>query len=296
VHQACTAVAGGSPVGTRTEAGRVRMAYRQDRPGKYITVVIGRLAEVAARPYGPVPMRVFAVGRMRSEAAEFLEKTAEIIRFYEEEFGTYPYPLLTVVAIEGRTPGGHSPPGMVIVAQRPILLRHGLRDDPANFSDVPWFFLAHELAHQWWGQGVSGENYHERWLSEGFAQYAAALWTRSSLGEDAFLDVMERMGRWARRMTDKGPIHLGFRLGRLKGDAQIYRALVYDKAACVLHMLRAIVGERAFRIGLKDYQQLHRYAKAGTDDLRQALEKASGKDLRTYFDAWVLGTTLPRLE
>jgi len=233
---------------------------------------------------------------MRSEAPALLDKAAEILRFYEEEFGPYPYADMTVVAIEGRTPGGHSPPGMVILAERPILLRHGLRDDPANFSDVPWFFLAHELAHQWWGQGVSGENYHERWLSEAFAQYAAALWVRESLGEGEFRDVMDRMARWALRMTDKGPIHLGHRLGHLKGDAQIYRAIVYDKGACVLHMLRAIVGEAAFRQGLKAYQAAHRFQKAGTDDLRTALESASGKDLRPYFAAWVDGTTLPRLQ
>jgi len=185
---------------------------------------------------------------------------------------------------------------MVILAQRPLLLRHALQDDPANFTDIPGFFLAHELAHQWWGQGVSGQNYHERWLSEGVAQYAAALWTRHSEGEDTFREVLERMGRWALRMTNKGPIHLGYRLGHLKNDPQIFRAVVYDKGAYVLHMLRSIVGEEAFRQGLTSFQASHRFAKAGTDDLRQSLEKAaSGKDLRPYFDTWVLGTVLPRM-
>jgi hypothetical protein len=295
VPQGYNAVAGGTRLSARTEGGRTRVAYRQDRPGKYITVVVGRLAEVAGRGQGPVPLQCFSVGRTRGEAAAYAEKAAEILRFYEQEFGPYPYASLTVVIIEGQTPGGHSPPGMVILAQRPLLLRHALQDDPANFTDIPGFFLAHELAHQWWGQGVSGQNYHERWLSEGLAQYAAALWTRHSEGEDTFREVLERMGRWALRMTNKGPIYLGYRLGHLKNDPQIFRAVVYDKGAYVLHMLRSIVGEEAFRQGLTAFQASHRFAKAGTDDLRQSLEKASGKDLRPYFDTWVLGTVLPRL-
>ena len=295
VPQGYNAVAGGTRLSARTEGGRTRVTYRQDRPGKYITVVVGRLSEVAARAPGPVPLQCFSVGRTRGEAAAYVEKAAEMLRFFEQEFGPYPYASLTVVIVEGQTPGGHSPPGMVILAQRPLLMRHGLQDDPANFSDVPGFFLAHELAHQWWGHGVSGQNYHERWLSEGVAQYAAALWTRHSEGEDTFRDVLDRMARWALRMTSKGPIYLGYRLGHLKNDPQIFRAIVYDKGAYVLHMLRGIVGDDAFRRGLTSFQATHRFGKAGTDDLRQSLEKASGQDLRACFDAWVLGTVLPRL-
>jgi peptidase M1-like protein len=296
VPQGYNAVAGGTRLAMRTEGGRTQVSYRQDRPGKYITVAIGRLAEIAVRAQASVPLKCYTVGRTRSDAAAYAEKAAEILRFYEEEFGAYPYGSLTVVVVEGHTPGGHSPPGMVIMAQRPILLRHALRDDPANFTDVPFFFLAHELAHQWWGQGIAGENYHERWLSEGVAQYAAVLWTRHSQGEETFRDVMERMGRWALRMTDKGPIYLGHRLGHLKDDPQIFRAVVYDKGAYVLHMIRSIVGERAFREALKSFQTAYRFRKAGTDDLRQALETASGRDLRTYFETWIRGTTLPRLQ
>lgn len=295
VPQGYNAVAGGARLSARTEGGRTYVAYHQDRPGKYITVVVGRLSEVATRAQAPVPIQCFSVGRTRGEAAAYVDKAAEMLRFYEQEFGPYPYGSLTVVIVEGQTPGGHSPPGMVILAQRPLLMRHGLQDDPANFTDVPGFFLAHELAHQWWGHGVSGQNYHERWLSEGAAQYAAALWTRHSEGEDTFRDVLERMGRWALRMTSKGPIYLGYRLGHLKNDPQIFRAVVYDKGAYVLHMLRGIVGEDAFRHGLTSFQADHRFGKAGTDDLRVSMEKASGKDLRPYFETWIRGTTLPRL-
>jgi aminopeptidase N len=244
---------------------------------------------------GAVAFRAYGLGRTQDEAARLLARAGEILRFFETEFGPFPYSSLTLLAIEGLTPGGHSPPGMVVMAERPVFIRRPLRDDPAGFDDVPDFFLAHELAHQWWGQGVAGQNYRERWLSEAFAQYAAALWVRQRHGERVFRDMMARMGRWALRMEERGPIHLGHRLGHIRGDAQVYRAIVYDKGAYVLHMLRALVGEETFRRALTDFQAAHRFGKAGTDDLRNALENASGKDLGPYFETWVYRTELPRI-
>jgi peptidase M1-like protein len=290
-----TVVAGGERTLARVEGGRVLLEYRQEQPGKYISVVVGRLAEVGRRDDGPVARHAWAVGRARGDAAEVMDRAGEILRFYADEFGPCPYPLLNLAIVEGRAPGGHSPPGMTLLVLRPLLLRHHLRDDPANFSDVPGFFLAHELAHQWWGHGVSGQNYHERWISEAFAQYAAALWVRHSQGERVFRDMMGRMARWALRMEDLGPIHLGHRLGHLKGDPQIYRAIVYDKGAYVLHMLRSVVGPEAFRTALTAFQATHRFGKAGSADLRRALEQASGRDLRPYFERWVHHTELPRI-
>jgi aminopeptidase N len=184
---------------------------------------------------------------------------------------------------------------MVLLQRRPPLLRRSLRDDPASFPDEPDFFLAHELAHQWWGQAVAGANYRERWLSEGFAQYAAALWVRESRGEVAFRKVLERFSRWALRYEDEGPIHLGYRVGHIEGDAQAFRSVIYDKAAYVLHMLDGVVGDLAFSRGLRAYQDAHRYAKAGADDLREALEAASGRDLRAYFAEWIFGTAIARM-
>jgi aminopeptidase N len=71
--------------------------------------------------------------------------------------------------------------------------------------------------------------------------------------------------------------------------------VVYDKGAYVLHMLRGLAGDDAFRDGLRTLQQTHRFRKAGTAELRSALEAASGRDLGPYFQEWVFGTTLPRL-
>ncbi|HXB56534.1 MAG TPA: M1 family aminopeptidase [Vicinamibacteria bacterium] len=290
-------VTGGERVSARVEGARTRLEYRQEQPGKYITAAVGRFDDVGMRQDGDLVVRGFGLPRTRGIARELLPLAQDILRFFAEEFGPCPYSFLNLAVLEGQTPGGHSPPGMVLMQDRPsFLLKHGLRDDPANFSDVPGFFLAHELAHQWWGQGVAGQNYRERWLSEGAAQYAAALWVRRSRGEEAFRALLARIGRWALHHSAQGPINLGHRLGHLQGDPQIYRAVVYDKGAYVLHMLRAIVGDEVFSRAMRQFQAQHRYAKAGTDDLREALETASGKNLEPYFREWVYGTALPVLQ
>jgi hypothetical protein len=289
-----TGVTGGIRVTARVEGVRKIMEFRQDQPGKYITLAVGRFIEVGVADK-PVAMRAYGVGRTQAQATRLLARAGDIIQFFETEFGPFPYSSLTLLAIEGQTPGGHSPPGMVIMAERPLFIRRALRDDPAGFDDVPGFFLAHELAHQWWGHGVAGENYRERWLSEGTAQYAAALWVRHDQRDETFRDVLRRMASWALRETDEGPLSLGYRLGHVKGDPQIYRAVVYDKGAYILHMLRQVIGDEPFRRALASFQAGHRFAKAGTAHLEEALERASGRDLSAYFREWVYGTRLPRL-
>ena len=107
--------------------------------------------------------------------------------------------------------------------------------------------------------------------------------------------MMDRMARWATRYDSSGPIHLGQRLGHLEQDGRVFRAVVYDKGAWVLHMLRGIVGDEAFFAGARAFLERFRYAKAGTEDLRVALEEASGRDLRPYFERWIYGTGLPVL-
>ncbi len=291
-----SALTGGVRLQGRRENGRHLQEYRQDLPAKYITVVVGRFQEVGHRIDGGRTLEAFALTRTRSEAVRTLEQAGDILHFFEQEFGPYPYETLRLAVVEGITPGGHSPPGLVILSRRPPLARGELRDDPATFWDMPGFFFAHELAHQWWGHAVTGQNYRERWISEGFAQYAAALWTRQSRGDEAFDNVLRRLARWALRENAEGPIHLGHRLGHVVGDPQIYRAIVYNKGAYVLHMLRGIVGDEAFRAAAQRLQERHRFGKVGTLQVQQALEEVSGRPLGPYFREWVYGTQLPHIE
>jgi aminopeptidase N len=290
---AWTAVTGGTRTEARVAGERKLIEYVQERPGRYVKAVVGRLHEMGTLSEGGLELQAFAVPRLRDEAGKAMRQTAEMLRFYAGEFGPAPYPRLSLVLTEGYTPGGHSPPGMVLLVRRPALLRSLLRDDPAAFPEAPDFHLAHELAHQWWGHGVAPQNYRERWISEGFAQFAGTLWVRHARGEEAFQATLRQLSRWALKHTALGPIHLGYRLGQR--DPQVFRSIVYNKGAYVLHMLRALLGPQAFREALVGLQAERRFQKIGSEHLRAALEKASGRDLQPYFAEWVSGTRLPTL-
>jgi hypothetical protein len=290
------AVTGGELVSARTSEGRTQATYELQQPGKYFSAAVGRLEDLGRRQRGTQLVHGFAHARTGGRTTEKMSTAEEVLAFFAERFGPCPYTIVNLVFAEAALPGGHSPPGLVVLMRRPpLIMGEPLPDDPASFADMPDFYLAHEIAHQWWGQGVAPASYREQWLSEAWSQYAAALWVRHRKGEDAFVEMLERMASWARRHDDEGPIHLGQRLGHLKRDRRIRRALVYNKGAWVLHMVRGLVGDEAFFEGARAFLESHRYGRATTEDLRAALEEASGQDLTPYFERWIYRTGLPTL-
>ena len=221
--------------------------------------------------------------------------TTDIYRYYLSLIGDAPYARLTLAAVDAPLPGGHSPPTIVLLHNPLTSAQVTWRDDPAHFDHFPEFFLAHELAHQWWGHGVGWKNYREQWLSEGFAQYFAALYAGHRHGPEAFELMLRQFRRWTLDTSDQGPISLGYRLGQIKGDRRVFRALVYNKSAGVLHMLRRLVGDDVFFAGLRRLYFAKRLEKAGTEDVQAAFEAEANRPLGRFFEQWIRGSRLPRI-
>jgi hypothetical protein len=230
---------------------------------------------------------------------EYQSRVQDILEFYGSIMGDVPYPTFTLALSDSILPGGHSPAYFSVLNQQ-LPLQPGVQwswgDDPVAFSETEHFFLAHELAHQWWGQAVGWKNYHEQWLSEALAQYFAALYVQKDGGDAAFQNVLKQMRQWSTRHSDDGPVYLGYRLGHIKGDARAYRALVYNKGALVLHMLRGLIGDEDFFNGLRHYYSEMRFQRAGTDDLIRGFEIEAGRSLEGFFDQWIHGSELPELQ
>ena len=303
------------PADEETSPQRRRYRYVTLQPARYLSCVISpfaphgdrtRLVTVdpqgappATRPgvsYDSLSLAVTSTERTRDRIAGYYETAADILGFYASLVGDVPYPTFTLALTDALLPGGHSPAYFAILNQ-PMPLPPGAmvswRTDPVAFSRYPAFFLAHELAHQWWGQAVGWKNYHEQWLSEGLAQYFAALYAEHRDGPEVFSEVLTQMRRWSLRHSDQGPVYLGNRLGRIEDEPRVFRALVYNKAAMVLHMLRRLLGDETFFGGIRRYYNEMRFRKAGTDDLIRAFETQSGRSLTAFFDRWIHEADLP---
>ena len=280
--------------------------FRSDQPLRYLALVVSRMSRVSEKPMAiaasrpgadidKVTVAVEAQPRLQGRGRQLAPQVEDIMKFYSTLVGEAPFPSMTIALVESELPGGHSP-GYFAVLNDPVPgTNNSWRGDPASFDGFPEFFLAHELAHQWWGQALGWKNYHEQWLSEGFAQYFAALYGRQARGDRVFGDMLKQFRRWSLSQSDQGPVHLGYRLGHIKSDLRVYRAIVYNKGAAVLHMLRRLLGDEAFFGGLRRFYDDRRFQKAGTDDLERALEAESGRTLDRFFERWIYGTDIPRI-
>ncbi|HYT75873.1 MAG TPA: M1 family aminopeptidase [Vicinamibacterales bacterium] len=299
-------VASGTPQGAAEtlpappgQRGRRKFVFAAGKPVRYLACIISRFQAAPPIPLklreggGEVPLIVTANPRAFNRVRSMSEKAGDILRFYSSLMRDAPYDSFTLALTESDLPGGHSPAYFAMLNQPLPTSPFTWTNDPVSFQGYPSFFAAHEIAHQWWGQAVGWKNYHEQWLSEGFAQYFAALYAERERGPEPFVSVLRQMRRWAIDMSPQGPIYLGYRLGHLRSDSRVFRALVYNKGAMVLHMLRRLVGDDAFFAGLRDFYTTWKYKKAGTDDLRSAMEQAAGRPLERFFDRWIYGSAIP---
>jgi len=145
--------------------------------------------------------------------------------------------------------------------------------------------IAHELAHQWWGDLVTCADFHHIWLNEGFATYAEALWLAHASGPQAYWNKME-----ANRFYGSGTIYVP----DLGSWARIFDVnLSYHKAAWVVHMLRHVLGEDLFVPCLHAYRAAFAGGVATTEDLRDLAESTSGLELDDFFQQWIYGEYFP---
>ena len=291
-----------SPPGVVERGQRRRKMYVFDtaKPARYLAVLISRLNPVdSARVTAGgavVSLYVQSSPRQSNRVRDMAEKTAALFKFYASLVGDAPYPSFTLVLTESDRPGGHSPPYFAVLNEVVMGSRFVWRNDPVSFDNYPTFFLAHEVAHQWWGHAVGWKNYHEQWISEGFAQYFAALYAEKDQEGNVLANLLRQMRHTAIAASAQGPIYLGYRLGHIQADDRVFRAVVYNKAAMVLHMLRRLVGDDAFFAGVRGFYEEWKFRKAGTDDFRAVMEKASGRDLHRFFETWIYGASIPLLK
>jgi aminopeptidase N len=157
------------------------------------------------------------------------------------------------------------------------------RDDPSS----AWI-VAHEMAHQWWGNLVTCATWQDFWLNEGIATFMVAAWQEHSFGEAAYrqaLDIARRRVEQVRETGFDKPLAWGGQYPSLGAR----RAVQYSKGALFMAHLRETLGEAAFWNGLRSFTRQHAGETVTSKDFQKAMERASGRDLSATFAEWVYG-------
>jgi aminopeptidase N len=269
----------------------------------YCMIVTVNQGAIINTPYEAVPLIYDVPQKDRDYAPKGFSPAGPSLSFFSQTIAPYPYEKLALIIGATRFGGMENSSAIVFTStlfdQRStdfsaptgnsaaISSRFGI---PTRIESV----VAHEIAHQWFGDSVTESTWADLWLSEGFATYFAGLFIQKHDGEDAFRGYMRDAARRYFNFEKQAasPIH--------DTETKDLMALLnpnnYEKGAWVLHMLRSRLGDEAFFRGLRDYYNAHKEANATTEDLRAALEKSSGKDLKEFFTRWVYGSGHPRYE
>jgi aminopeptidase N len=227
---------------------------------------------------------------------DFFQESKSILQFYESRFGPYPFESLSIIHRIWQESGGHSPASFIVLNQLPRIQGVHLKrtNSPVNLTRWNEYYLAHEIAHQWWGQGVTWDRHHDHWISEGLAQFSTILYLREKHGEAAFSNILKNMSRWTEKKTKWGPIIFGSRISQF--DFFAFQSIVYNKSSLVLNMLKDMLGEDVFFWGIREFFNKFKYQAARTNDFVVTLSEISQKDLRPFFDAWFQTYTLPEVK
>lgn len=221
-----------------------------------------------------VPQFVYTAPEQRNVLPGAFARAGEIVQLFSSLVGPFPYEKLAHLQSSTRF-GGMENASEIFYSDR-AFRRGGVSED----------LIAHETAHQWFGDAVTEREWPHVWLSEGFATYFAALWARAAHGDSAFHVQMARIRNTVLNDTiavTKRPVIDTIETNLLS----LLNRNSYEKGGFVLHMLRVQVGERAFFDALRTYYLKHRHSTAVTDDLRAEMETASKQKLGWFFDQWL---------
>lgn len=263
---------------SRTQrASRVRWVFEQAEPtAPYLaTVQIGRYERLLLAE-GPVRQEVLVPARLRRGAAHDLERQPRMMKFFSDRFGPYPFPAYTVV-----------------VTDDPLeipLEAHGLSVFGANHVDGSRGaerLVAHELAHQWFGNSLTVARWRDIWLHEGFACYAEWLWAEESGGRSAAAQARSAHARLAALPQD---LAIGD-----PGAAAMFDDRVYQRGALTLQALRERVGDAAFFDVLRTWTRRHRHSGVSTTEFVACASAVTGQDVGPLLADWLDATALPPL-
>ncbi len=265
-------------------------------PPYCMIIAVGQFAKVEPVERAITPLSYYVPLSERDLALKGFSPGAPVLEYFASTVAPYPYEKLALIVGATRFGGMENSSAIVFTsnlfsrAATPAIGMSQRFGVPSNNVSL----IAHEIAHQWFGDSVTESTWSDLWLSEGFATYFAALFVQRFEGEDAFRLSMNNAALAVLAYEKKKLVPIVDR--DTENLMELLNANNYQKGAWVLHMLRSQLGDDVFFRGIKNYFSTHKNATASSEDLRAALEKASGKNLRAFFARWVYDSGHPQYE
>ena len=228
--------------------------------------------EVTEGQAGAVPVRCYTFPQHRQRAGNFVAGCTRILKLYERLYGPYPYPKFAIAEIPDLYGGGHGDQSFIMLQERTFA-------EPFNAE-----FVAHEMAHNWWGNLVSCTD--TEFLAEGFAEYSQALWREEQEGKRGLQAAMKEQAQ-AVLLASMEPTKEKSCYASDSGP------FLYEKGSWILHMLRRLLGDEKWFATVKGFAVQHAGQVVTCRQLEQAFSEAYGQPLDWFIQQWLYGKGVP---
>jgi aminopeptidase N len=265
--------------------------WRQDEPhpAYLVSIAVGDFSIIEAR-CGKLPTPYYAYPGQEKEARMLMGRTPAMIRLFTKLFGyDYPYPKYAQVVVDDFISGAMENTSATTHSDR------FLHDERTELDFDCHDVVAHELAHQWWGDLLTPKSWTHLWLKESFATYSEILWSEEAEGTDeARFFLLREQNLYMAEDRDRYRRPLVY--DRWEFPMEVYDRHAYQKGGIVLGMLRYVLGDDDFFRTLKYYAHKHEWQSVETADFRLAIEEVTGRNIDWFFDEWITGRGYPEFE
>ena len=256
-------------------------SQQQVHPTYLMTLAVGDFAEIADEWKGK-PITYYVEKGREADGKRSMGKTPRMVEFLSQKYGyDYPYPKYAQVCVDDFIFGGMENTSTTLLTDRCLLDERAATDNMRTES-----LVLHELAHQWFGDLVVIKHWSHAWIKEGMASYAEVFWTEEEYGKD---DAAYYLLNEARTYIDEDSTRYRRPIvtNVYREAIELYDRHLYEKGACVYHMIRAILGDELFDKAIQTFVQDNAHQTVETVDLLRAIDKATGYNLMFLFDQYV---------
>ena len=251
-------------------------------PTKVMVIGVARFAVQQAGYVEQIPVTSWVYPQNREEGFDDYSLAVEVLDYFYKKMGSYPYPKLANVQSKTRY-GGMENAGNIFYNENSV---NGNKDQVK--------LIAHEIAHQWFGNSASELNWHHIWLSEGFATYMTDLYIEEAMGDAEF---KKQLIKERQKVIDFSKVSSVPIINTAITDYNdLLNANSYQKGAWVLHMLRKEVGDKNFWNGIRKYYESYKFSNALSEDFQKIMEQVSGKKLDLFFKQWLYFPGHPKIK